>query len=651
MNGSISARHLRAFEPSLAALRDWRQETSDALAQLRRWALVNQLTDDATAMRLAHLERRLATERLAIAFVAEVSRGKSELINALFFADIGARLLPAGAGLTTMCPAEIFHDPSRPPSIRVLPIETREDSRALREHIANSSGWREIPLDPGHPETLAAAFDVLSETQVASAQEAHALGLPAEEGTRVEIPRWRYALVNFPHPLLSMGLVILDTPGLNALGTEPELTLHRLPEADAIVFILSVDTGATQSDLALWREHVEPIEETAGARYVVLNKIDGLRDGLKPESQVFGEIDRQVRATAEALRVPPTQVFALSAKQGLVARIQGDGDALAKSRLYRLEQALAGGLVHRRQVDHVATVGAEARAILAESRALLDSRHGFVSEQLAELGQLQGRNQKLVDTLGRKAADERKRIEDARAALVGLRAVHNRHADELAGLLDPNRAREDGLKARTAVVASPFSAGIGGAVDAYFREIGGRIERAIAVIHEVRVMMVTVNRKFSAEYGISPVEVADFATDRFPLELSRLEAACSRELKSTSSLLTRGSGKLAALFFDSVALKAIHVFEIADREVRVWMNAFIRPLEAQVSAFQEQANYRTEGMARIRNAEGDLIDRVGELQHFLEDLERLTREWESHQGRFRRLLEVREASLASGASD
>ena len=640
---------LRAFEPSLAALRDWRQETAEALAQLRRWALVNQLTDDQTAMRLAHLERRLATERLAIAFVAEISRGKSELINALFFADLGARLLPAGEGQATICPAEIFHDPARPPSIRVLPIETREQSRALREHIADSATWHEIPLDPARPDTLAEAFGVLCETQGVSASEAHALGLPAQEGSRVEIPRWRYALVNFPHPLTTMGLVILDTPGLDALGTEPELTLHRLPEADAIVFVLSVETGATPADLELWRRHVEPIEETAGARYVVLNKIDGLRDGLRPETQVFGEIDRQVRATAEALGVPPTQVYALSAKQGLVARIQGDGDAFAKSRLYRLEQALASGLVHSRQVDHVAAVGAEARALLAESRVLLESRRGFVEDQVAELAQLQGRNQKLVDTLGRKAGDERKRIEDARAALLGLRAVHNRHADELARLLDPNSAREEGLKARVAVLGSAFSPGIGAAVDGYFREIGGRIERAIAVIREVKVMMVTVNRRFASDYGISPVEVADFSTDRFPLELARLEAACSRELKSATSLLTRGRGSLAALFFDSVALKSIHVFEIADREVRAWMNAFIRPLEAQVNSFQDQANYRVEGMARIRNAETDLIDRLGELQHFLEKSAQLSREWEAHQGRIGRLLEVREASLATSA--
>ena len=47
----------------------------------------------------------------------------------------------------------------------------------------------------------------------------------------VEIPRWRHALINYPHPLLKQGLVVLDTPGLNAIGAEPELTLSLLPTA------------------------------------------------------------------------------------------------------------------------------------------------------------------------------------------------------------------------------------------------------------------------------------------------------------------------------------------------------------------------------------------------------------------------------------
>jgi hypothetical protein len=68
------------------------------------------------------------------------------------------------------------------------------------------------------------------------------------------------------------------------------------------------------------------------------------------------------------------------------------------------------------------------------------------------------------------------------------------------------------------------------------------------------------------------------------------------------------------------------------------MNSFIRPLEAQVGAFQEQANARIEGMARIRDAESGLLERVGGLQQFLSDCERLGREWEAHDGRIARLL-------------
>ena len=60
--------------------------------------------------------------------------------------------------------------------------------------------------------------------------------------------------------------------------------------------------------------------------------------------------------------------------------------------------------------------------------------------------------------------------------------------------------------------------------------------------------------------------------------------------------------------------RSIHIFEIADREVRTWMNAFIRPLEAQLIAFQEQTNTRVEGMGRIQDAETDLVARLDELR-------------------------------------
>jgi hypothetical protein len=74
----------------------WRAgSTASALAGRR--ACRPCLADEPTALAAA-LRERLASDKLVLAFVAEFSRGKSELINAIFFADAGRRILPATPG-------------------------------------------------------------------------------------------------------------------------------------------------------------------------------------------------------------------------------------------------------------------------------------------------------------------------------------------------------------------------------------------------------------------------------------------------------------------------------------------------------------------------------------------------------------------------
>jgi hypothetical protein len=143
------------------------------------------------------------------------------------------------------------------------------------------------------------------------------------------------------------------------------------------------------------------------------------------------------------------------------------------------------------------------------------------------------------------------------------------------------------------------------------------------------------------------VEVPEFATERFFVELDRLEERCARDFKGAGSLLTRRRSTLSSLFFDSVVLKVVHVFEIADREVRTWLNGFIRPLDAQLTAFQEQSNARIEGIGRIQNAETDLVARLGELKALTADVESHLEEWKAHHERLTAKLEVeREAAPA-----
>ena len=103
----------------------WRREFALRLKLLVEWLKENSLLSVAVEERLIQLESRVRNDKLMVAFVAEYSRGKSELINAMFFADYGRRIMPASAGRTTMCPTEIAYEAGVGTCLRLLPIETR----------------------------------------------------------------------------------------------------------------------------------------------------------------------------------------------------------------------------------------------------------------------------------------------------------------------------------------------------------------------------------------------------------------------------------------------------------------------------------------------------------------------------------------------
>src|ERR1700680_1324017 len=115
------------------AYSDWRRRLSAGISGLHEWLTQQELADAQADLSIQHLLERLHQDQLVVAFVAEFSRGKPEVINAIFFADFAQRLLPSAAGRTTMCPTELLYDSTRPPSIRLLPIETRARAGSASE--------------------------------------------------------------------------------------------------------------------------------------------------------------------------------------------------------------------------------------------------------------------------------------------------------------------------------------------------------------------------------------------------------------------------------------------------------------------------------------------------------------------------------------
>ena len=605
-----------------SAYAGWRTAAADSVARLRAWLARNEVGDVQSDLRLQYLLERLRDDKLTVAFVAEFSRGKSELINAIFFADYGDRILPSSAGRTTMCPTELQWRKGAQPELRLLPIRTRACQTPVSELKRYAEEWQTVSLQSLDAGSLQAALARVGETERVTQDEAVRLGFAVDadgdEGLKpgadglVEIPSWRHAVIQFPHPLLEQGLVVLDTPGLNAIGAEPELTLSMLPSAHAVLFILAADTGVTQSDLTVWRSYVQGGSQRG--RLVVLNKIDGLWDGLRDEARIDAEIARQVDSVAETLEIDAEAVFPVSAQKGLVARVTGDAPLLARSRMPALEQALTGDLLSAKQDIVREDTLAETGEVMVQTRALLEARLAGLREQLQELTDLRGKNQSVIEYMMRKIRSEKDDFEQGLQKYYAVRSVFSDLTNSLLASIGMDALRDQTRRTREAMLESTFTKGLRDAMEGFFRHLRENLLRSTGEIGEISKMLDAMYKRFSVEHGLRLTPPETFSTLRYEKELDRLETAFNRQLNTTLTLVTTEKHALTQKFFETVAVQARRTFEVANRDVEQWLRAVMSPLETQVREYQIQLKRRLESVKRIHQATDTLEDRVEELK-------------------------------------
>ena len=608
-----------------AAYSEWRKALVDSICDYRSWLNEQELNDGQIDQRITNLLERLREDKLNVAFVAEFSRGKSELINAIFFADYGQRLLPSSAGRTTMCPTELLYDPAKPTAISMLPIDTRSSDATTTEYKRYPDEWHTVAFNVDNNESMIAAFKEVSSTKRVSAEEAEKYGLydpnnsddamSLNKDGSIDIPCWRYAMINFPHPLLEQGLVILDTPGLNAIGTEPELTLNMLPNAHAVLFILAADTGVTKSEIDVWRQYISGTRWKQKGRLAVLNKIDGLWDELKNEQEIEKEIQKQIKTSAELLGLETNQIFPTSAQKGLLAKINGDDALLAQSRLPELEKALSDELIPSKKEIVRDNTKNEIEDLISHSNMILDSRVAGVVEQLEELRGLRGKNEDVVEHMMNKVKVDKENFEKGLQRFQALRSVFSQQTNKLFTMLGMEALKVQVHNTRETMLKASFTKTIRDAMSLFFLNQKGRLVQSDAQIDEIKKMMDVMYDKFSKEHGLRKSEPPAFSTLRYQKELAKLERAYKEQFNTTFNMIANEKMTLTTKFFETLASRVIHVYEVANRDVENWLKAVIAPMESQVREHQLQLRRRLESIKRIYKATDTLEDRILELEN------------------------------------
>jgi hypothetical protein len=607
-----------------AAYAEWRKALVDTICDYRSWLNEQELNDGQIDQRIQQLLERLREDKLNVAFVAEFSRGKSELINAIFFADYGQRLLPSSAGRTTMCPTELLYDPSKPTSLQLLPIETRTSDATTSEYKRYPDEWKVFEFNIDSSDSMVEAFKQVSMTKKVTVEEAERYGLYDstnkddamtlnKDGT-IDVPAWRYAMINFPHPLLEQGLVILDTPGLNAIGTEPELTLNMLPNAHAVLFILAADTGVTKSEIDVWRQYISGTRWKQKGRLAVLNKIDGLWDELKVEADIQKELLKQVNTSAELLGLNANQIFPISAQKALLAKVSADDELLVKSRLPELEKALSDELIPSKKEIVRDNTQHEIEDLITNSNLILEARLQGLAEQLEELKGLRGKNEDVVEHMMSKVKVDKENFEKGLQRFQALRSIFSQQTNQLFTLLGMQALRESVVKTRETMIAANFTKSIRTAMDSFFSDLKERLVKSDKQIEEIKTMMDAMYEKFSKEHGLRKADAPSFSTLRYQKELAKLERAYKEQFNTTLNMIANEKMTLTSKFFETLASRVIHVYEVANHDVENWLKAVIAPMESQVREHQLQLRRRLESIKRIYKATDTLEDRISELE-------------------------------------
>ncbi|MFL6712154.1 MAG: dynamin family protein [Sulfurifustis sp.] len=613
---------INAFGKRLADYKSWCDELAATIGEYQAWVEAHGLGSGEDDLRVYELIDALKSDKITVALVAEFSRGKTELINAIFFADFKQRLLPSDAGRTTMCPTELLYDEKQPPSVRLLPIETRKSPLTIAEYKRDATSWTVFPLDLNRPKAMADTLQQIVQTRTVGLDEATELGLynpqapgitPPGDG-KVQIPMWRHAIINFPHPLLKQGLVVLDTPGLNSLGTEPELTISMLPSAHAVLFVLAADTGVTKSDLDVWNNHVCVAKHRGEeGRLVVLNKIDTLWDELRTMEAISGSLNRQIEETARVLGVNRRHVFPVSAQKALLGKIKADHALITKSGLVSLEQKLSTDILSAKQQLMREKMTREIGAIIERTRALISSRLASIDVQLVELKSLSGKSQTAIQQMINHMRREKQAYDKTLESFQATRMMLSEHTKLLLDFLTVESIDALIAHTRKTMKESWTTHGLQLGMKTLFDGVTETMEKAHRQAEQIVGLVGAIYHRFHTEHGFADLRPTSFSLAPFREQLERLYDEAEAFRKSPIMVMTEQHFVIKR-FFITLASRARVLFTDCNGAAREWNKAIMAPILTQVREHKIMMDHRLDNLKRVHENLDNLSGRIGDLE-------------------------------------
>jgi GTP-binding protein EngB required for normal cell division len=265
----------------------------------------------------AWLQNKLSEEIFNLVAVGQFKRGKSSVINAL----LGEALLPVGVTPLTSVVTVIRYGAT--PAATIV-LEAGERCEVGLERLAD---------------------------------------YVTEKGNPNNIKNVREALISHPSPWLESGVRLVDTPGIGSVYEHnSDVTRRYLPQADAVLFVASVDQPMSRVEL----DFLDGVRPYAAKIFCLLNKSDYLTPDEIHESVAFS---RHVIEAALGVTAP---IYPVSARAALEEKRCGEAGRILNSGFETFEQALRRFIKEDKAEVWVRSVAHNVLRILSRARLGID---------------------------------------------------------------------------------------------------------------------------------------------------------------------------------------------------------------------------------------------------------------------------------------
>lgn len=586
------AEHARAREQLLAAIEAY-----------RGWLDQHGHVDIKRSLSIYDLEEQVRAERVRIAVVGRDARARAAVVNLAGASPLHPMPLPASAE-AYRCPLEIGFDPAASPHLALLPMETLRRDQPLSALKRHPGEWLRIDLDLDDGQAVNEALARSSDVQTIEKSGAGWIGsldwLATQEGTGdlARVPKWRYAMLNVPWPVLDAGVLLWDLPALDALAIDPEYARSLVGGADALVLVLCEGEALGASDLTAWRTLPD-----APMRAVVAL--------CASPAALPSDCERWCAQTATLLDVPAERVAALTLRAGTPS-LGMPLDGASRTAADRLGALLRALIVEGRPALRMDPMREQLVGLMNASDVELRGKLATCDGELQELAALAEKNRALARAMLIRLERERSAytlhansLRDAEASLGDkVRALSGRLQDGVLDTLFANSRRE--------MESSWTTAGLRRGMEHLFEVFAHHVDESMDVARNAGEVIDGIYLIFQQSLGLNSLLPPKLSLDAYVEAMQRLRHTTEGFCRDRKHLMTEKS-VLIEKFYGGLASEARALFQSARGELESWFAAALRPVTDHLKNEQRLLERRAENLRMLSEDLSGLQERVHQL--------------------------------------